>query len=126
MDDKEKNFFDPNIPLTLNKEIMDMKALMRQAQEMQKKMADAKESLKNISVEGESGGGGVKVILNGNGEMISIQIDPKILAEEKSVIEDLIVAATNNAKKNVESKTQEEMSKLTGGLQLPAGFKLPF
>ena len=100
--------------------------MLEQAQEMQKKMADAKESLKNISVEGESGGGGVKVILNGNGEMISIQIDPKILAEEKSVIEDLIVAATNNAKKNVELKTQEEMSKLTGGLQLPAGFKLPF
>jgi DNA-binding YbaB/EbfC family protein len=105
---------------------MDFSKMLEQAQEMQKKMAEAKESLKNISVEGESGGGGVKVILNGNGEMISIQIDPKILAEEKSVIEDLIVAATNNAKKNVESKTQEEMSKLTGGLQLPAGFKLPF
>ena len=105
---------------------MDFSKMLEQAQEMQKKMADAKESLKNISVEGESGGGGVKVILNGNGEMISIQIDPKILAEEKSVIEDLIVAATNNAKKNVELKTQEEMSKLTGGLQLPTGFKLPF
>ena len=105
---------------------MDFSKMLEQAQEMQKKMADAKESLKNISVEGESGGGGIKVILNGNGEMISIQIDPKILAVEKSVIEDLIVAATNNAKKNVESKTQEEMSKLTGGLQLPAGFKLPF
>ena len=105
---------------------MDFSKMLEQAQEMQKKMADAKESLKNISVEGESGGGGVKVILNGNGEMISIQIDPKILAEEKSVIEDLIVAATNNAKKNLESKTQEEMSKLTGGLQLPTGFKLPF
>ena len=105
---------------------MDFSKMLEQAQEMQKKMADAKESLKNISVEGESGGGGIKVILNGNGEMISIQIDPKILAEEKSVIEDLIVAATNNAKKNVESKTQEEMSKLTGGLQLPTGFKLPF
>ena len=105
---------------------MDFSKMLEQAQEMQKKMADAKDSLKNLSVEGESGGGGIKVILNGNGEMISIQIDPKILAEEKSVIEDLIVAATNNAKKNVESKTQEEMSKLTGGLQLPAGFKLPF
>ena len=105
---------------------MDFSKMLEQAQEMQKKMADAKESLKNISVEGESGGGGIKVILNGNGEMISIQIDPKILAEEKSVIEDLIVAATNNAKKNLESKTQEEMSKLTGGLQLPTGFKLPF
>ena len=105
---------------------MDFSKMLEQAQEMQKKMADAKESLKNISVEGESGAGGVKVILNGNGEMVSIQIDPKILAEEKSVIEDLIVAASNNAKKNVEFKTQEEMSKLTGGLQLPAGFKFPF
>jgi DNA-binding YbaB/EbfC family protein len=89
-------------------------------------MGEAKESLKNISVEGESGGGAVKVVLNGNNEMISINIDPKTLKEELSIVEDLIVAATNNAKKNVEVKVQEEMSKLTGGLQLPAGFKFPF
>lgn len=100
--------------------------MLSQAQEMQKKMGEAKESLKNISVEGESGGGAVKVVLNGNNEMISINIDPKTLKEELSIVEDLIVAATNNAKKNVEVKVQEEMSKLTGGLQLPAGFKFPF
>ena len=100
--------------------------MLSQAQEMQKKMGEAKESLKNISVEGESGGGAVKVVLNGNNEMISINIDPKTLKEELSIVEDLIVAATNNAKKNVEGKVQEEMSKLTGGLQLPAGFKFPF
>ena len=100
--------------------------MLSQAQEMQKKMGEAKESLKNISVEGESGGGAVKVILNGNNEMVSISIDPKTLKEELSIVEDLIIAATNNAKKNVEVKVQEEMSKLTGGLQLPAGFKFPF
>ena len=100
--------------------------MLSQAQEMQKKMGEAKESLKNISVEGESGGGAIKVVLNGNNEMISINIDPKTLKEELSIVEDLIVAATNNAKKNVEVKVQEEMSKLTGGLQLPAGFKFPF
>ena len=100
--------------------------MLSQAQEMQKKMGEAKESLKNISVEGESGGGAVKVVLNGNNEMISINIDPKTLKEELSIVEDLIVAATNNAKKNVEVKVQEEMSRLTGGLQLPAGFKFPF
>jgi DNA-binding YbaB/EbfC family protein len=105
---------------------MDFSKMLSQAQEMQKKMGEAKESLKNISVEGESGGGAVKVVLNGNNEMISINIDPKTLKEELSIVEDLIVAATNNAKKNVEVKVQEEMSKLTGGLQLPAGFKFPF
>ena len=103
---------------------MDFSKMLEQAQEMQKKMADAKESLKNISVEGESGAGGVKVILNGNGEMVSIQIDPKILAEEKSVIEDLIVAAHNSAKSQLKSKTTEEISKATGGFGIP-GFKWP-
>lgn len=100
--------------------------MLSQAQEMQKKMGEAKESLKNITVEGESGGGVVKVILNGNSEMISIKIEPKILNEELGIVEDLIVAANNNAKKNVETRVQEEMSKLTGGFQLPAGFKFPF
>jgi len=100
--------------------------MLSQAQEMQKKMGEAKESLKNITVAGESGAGAVKVVLNGNNDMVSINIDPKILKEELSIIEDLIIAATNNAKKNVESKVQEEMSKLTGGFQLPDGFKFPF
>ena len=105
---------------------MDFSKMLSQAQEMQKKMGEAKESLKHIAVEGESGGGSVKVALNGNNEMISINIDPQILKEELSIVEDLIVAATNNAKKNVESRVQEEMSKLTGGFQLLAGFKFPF
>lgn len=105
---------------------MDFGKMLKQAQDMQKKMAEAKDSLKNITVEAEAGGGAVKVVVNGNHEMISLTLDPEILKEEKSIIEDLIVAATNNAKKSIESKIQEEMSKLTGGIKLPDGFKFPF
>jgi nucleoid-associated protein EbfC len=82
--------------------------------------------MKNITAEAEAGGGAVKVVMNGNHEVVSLTIDPEILKEEKSIIEDLIVAATNNAKKSIESKIQEEMSKLTGGIKLPDGFKFPF
>lgn len=105
---------------------MDFTKMLQQAQEMQKKMSDAKDSLKHITVEGISGGGVVKVVMNGNNEMISIKINPEIMKEDKNIIEDLILAATNNAKKGVETKVQEEMSKLTGGMQLPPGFKFPF
>lgn len=104
---------------------MDFSKMLQQAQEMQKKMAEAKDS-KHVAVEGVSGGGAVKVVMNGNHEMVSVNIDSATLKEEKSIIEDLIVAATNNAKKAVEAKVQEEMSKLTGGIQLPPGFKFPF
>ena len=105
---------------------MDFSKMLQQAQEMQKKMAEAKDSLKHVAVEGVSGGGAVIVVMNGNHEMVSVNIDSATLKEEKSIIEDLIVAATNNAKKAVEAKVQEEMSKLTGGIQLPPGFKFPF
>lgn len=100
--------------------------MLQQAQEMQKKMTAAKDSMKNITAEAEAGGGAVKVVMNGNHEVVSLTIDPEILKEEKSIIEDLIVAATNNAKKSIKSKIQEEMSKLTGGIKLPDGFKFPF
>ena len=90
--------------------------MLEQAQEMQKKMADAKESLKNISVEGESGGGGVKVILNGNGEMICIVF--------KTTWKDKTKSKWYNRKKNVESKNMKV--EIEEWLQLPAGFKLPF
>ena len=100
--------------------------MLQQAQEMKKKMTAAKDSMKNITAEAEAGGGAVKVVMNGNHEVVSLTIDPEILKEEKSIIEDLIVAATNNAKKSIESKIQEEMSKLTGGIKLPDGFKFTF
>ncbi len=99
--------------------------MLKQAQEMQQKMMEAKDSLKNVTAEGVSGGGAVKVEMNGHFEVVSVNINPETLKEEKVVIEDLIVAATNDAKKAIENKTQEEMSKLTGGIKLPPGFKFP-
>jgi DNA-binding YbaB/EbfC family protein len=93
---------------------------------MQQKMSEVKASLKNIQAEGVASNGAVKVIMNGDHEMIKIDIDPKLMTEEKEVLEDLIVIATNNAKKEIEVKSSEEMSKITGGLKLPPGFKLPF
>ena len=100
--------------------------MLKKAQEMQQKMSEVKASLKNIQAEGVASNGAVKVIMNGDHEMIKIDIDPKLMTEEKEVLEDLIVIATNNAKKVIEVKSSEEMSKITGGLKLPPGFKLPF
>ena len=105
---------------------MDFGGMLKKAQEMQQKMAEVKASLKNIQAEGVANNGAVKVIMNGDHEMIKIDIDPKLMTEEKEVLEDLIVIATNNAKKVIEVKSSEEMSKVTGGLKLPPGFKLPF
>ena len=104
---------------------MDFSKMLKQAQEMQQKMMEAKDGLKNVIAEGVSGGGAIKVQMNGHFEVIKIDISDEILKEEKGVLEDLIVAATNNAKKEVECKTQEEMSKLTGGFKMPPGFKFP-
>ena len=83
---------------------MDFGGMLKKAQEMQQKMMEAKASLKNIHAEGVANNGAVKVILNGNHEMIKIDIDPKLMTEEKEVLEDLIVIATNNAKKEIELK----------------------
>jgi nucleoid-associated protein EbfC len=105
---------------------MDFGGMLKKAQEMQQKMAEVKASLKNIQAEGVANNGAVKVIMNGDHEMIKIDIDPKLMTEEKEVLEDLIVIATNNAKKVIEAKSSEEISKITGGLKLPPGFKLPF
>ena len=104
---------------------MDFTKMLKQAQEMQQKMVEAKDGLKNVIAEGVSGGDAVKVQMNGHFEVIKIDISDEIMKENKAVIEDLIVAATNNAKKEVEGKTQEEMSKITGGIKMPPGFKFP-
>ena len=102
-------------------------ALMKQAQEMQQKMGEMQERLADIEVEGSAGAGMVTVTLNGKSDMRRIKIDPSLLkADEAEVLEDLIVAATNDARARLEVQTQEEMSALTGGLNLPPGFKLPF
>ena len=80
--------------------------------------------IKKISVDGTSGTGSIKVTLNGDGEMIKIYISPEILKEDKSIIEDLITAAHNNAKEKLKAKTSEEISKAAGGFGIP-GFKWP-
>jgi DNA-binding YbaB/EbfC family protein len=105
---------------------MDFGGMLKKAQEMQQKMMEAKASLKNLQAEGIANNGAVKVILNGDHEMIKIDIDPKLMTEDKEVLEDLIIIATNNAKKEIEAKSSEEMSKITGDLKMPPGFKLPF
>ena len=103
----------------------DFSKILSQAKELEMKMKESQEKIKNITVEGVSGTSSVKVILNGDGEIIQIDISPETLKEEKTIIEDLIMAAHNNAKIKLKSKTSEEISKATGGLGIP-GFKFPF
>ena len=102
----------------------DFTKILNKAKELEAKMKESQEKIKNIKVEGMSGANSVKVTLNGDGEMIQIDISPETMKEEKSIIEDLIVAAHNNAKIQLKSKTSEEISKATGGLGIP-GFKWP-
>ena len=97
---------------------------LKKAEETENKMKESQEKIKSIKVEGISGSNSVKVTLNGDGEMIGIFISEDIMKEDKSVIEDLIVAAHNNAKEKLKSKTSEEISKVTGGFGIP-GFKWP-
>ena len=102
----------------------DFKKILDKAKELEEQMKESQEKIKNIKVEGISGANSVKVTLNGDGEMIQIDISPETMKEEKSILEDLIVAAHNNAKAQLKSKTTEEISKATGGLGIP-GFKWP-
>ncbi len=101
--------------------------MMKQAQEMQAKMAEMQARLDQVEVTGASGGGLVQVTLTGKGEMRKLKIDKSLVdPNEVEVLEDLIRAAFSDAKARVENHVQEEMSKLTGGLKLPPGMKLPF
>ena len=104
----------------------DFSDLVSQAKKMQDKMKEAQEALKKIEVEGISGGNAVRVIMNGEGELKKITFDDTLLKESKEIVEDLIVAAHNDAKSKLKKKTAEEISKVTGGIDLPPGFKLPF
>jgi nucleoid-associated protein EbfC len=101
--------------------------MLKQAQEMQSKMAEMQTALADLEVTGQSGGGFVTVTVNGKGDMKRVKIDPKLVdPNEVAVLEDLIVAAARDAKTKADAQMQEQMAKLTGGLQLPPGFKLPF
>ena len=104
----------------------DFADLVSQAKKMQEKMKETQEALKKIEVEGVSGGSAVKVIMNGDGELKKISFNDSLYKESKEIFEDLIVAAHNDAKSKLKKKTTEEISKVTGGIGLPPGFKLPF
>jgi DNA-binding YbaB/EbfC family protein len=100
--------------------------LMKQAQEMQASMQKAQEELANLEVTGESGGGLVRVVMTGKHEARRVSIDDSLLEDDKDMLEDLVAAAINDATHKVEAATQERMAGLAGGLNLPAGMKLPF
>jgi DNA-binding YbaB/EbfC family protein len=106
--------------------MQDFTNLISQAKKMQEKMKETQEALKKIEVEGISGGNAVRVTMNGDGELQKISLEDTLLKESKEIVEDLIVAAHNDAKSKLKKKTSEEISKVTGGVGLPPGFKLPF
>ena len=102
----------------------DFNKILEKAKELEAKMKESQDNIKKIRVEGISGSNSIKVILDGDGEMQKVEISDEILKENKSIIEDLIVAAHNNAKVQLKNKTKEEISKATGGFGIP-GFKWP-
>ena len=104
----------------------DFQDLLGQAKKMQEKMKETQDALKKIEVEGVSGGNAVKIIMDGEGELKKITFSDASRKESKEILEDLILAAHNDAKLKLKKKTSEEISKVTGGINLPPGFKLPF
>ena len=104
-----------------------MSQIMKQAKAMQEKMTEVQKKIEEMEVEGSSGGGAVKVIMNGRHELKKIDIDKSIInAEESEVLEDLIVAALNNVNKKISENTNEKLGSISGGMGLPPGMKLPF
>jgi DNA-binding YbaB/EbfC family protein len=100
--------------------------VLEQAKNMQNKMKETQESIKKIEVEGVAGGGSIKIYLNGDGELIKLHMAPEIMKESKEILEDLIIAAHGDAKEKIKKKASEELSKITGDIPLPPGFKWPF
>jgi DNA-binding YbaB/EbfC family protein len=100
--------------------------LMKQAQKMQEDMQKAQEEVANLEVEGQAGGGMVKVVMNGRHEIRKVSLDDSLMQDDKEMIEDLLAAAVNDAVRRVEQQTQEKMAGVTAGLNLPGGMKLPF
>ena len=102
----------------------DFSKILDKAKELESKMKESQKKIKNINVTGISGGNSVKITLNGDGEVVNLDISSEILKEDKTIVEDLIKAAHNNAKNQLKTKTSEEISKATGGIGIP-GFKWP-
>jgi DNA-binding YbaB/EbfC family protein len=106
---------------------MNIQQMMKQAQQMQKKMAAVQEKIAEAEFEGTSGGGMIKLVITGKGDMKNIKIDPSLIdPSDPEMLEDLIVAAFNDAKKKADAASSDAMSGAMGGMGLPAGFKLPF
>lgn len=106
----------------------DINGLMKQAQEMQKKMADMQEQIAKAEVTGQAGAGLVQVVMNGRHDVTRVEIDDAVLSEDKEMLEDLLAAAVNDAVRRVEEANQEAMKSMTGGMGMPEGFdfKMPF
>lgn len=100
--------------------------LMKQAQKMQEDMQRMQEEVANAQVTGESGAGLVKVVMNGRHDVKQVTLDDSVMQEDKELLEDLLAAAVNDAVRKVEAYSQEKMSSVTSGMQLPPGFKMPF
>ncbi len=100
--------------------------IMKQAQKMQEDMQKAQAELANLEVTGEAGGGMVKVVMKGTHEVMRVNIDPALMADDKEMLEDLIAAAMNDAVHKVAKQNKDSMADMTAGLNLPPGFKLPF
>tara|TARA_B100000530_G_C15521312_1_gene314709 strand:+ start:14 stop:337 length:324 start_codon:yes stop_codon:yes gene_type:complete len=101
--------------------------MMKQAQELQNKMSEAQKKVEQLEAEGSSGGGLIKIIIDGKNLVKSVHIDDSLInSEEKEILEDLIVAAFNDAKEKIQKRISDEMSSITGGIKLPPGIKLPF
>lgn len=100
--------------------------LMKQAQQMQAKMQQAQEEVANMEVIGESGAGMVKVTMSGSHSVRRVEIDESMMEDDKEMIEDLVAAAFNDAVRRVEEANKEKMAGVTGGMQMPPGFKMPF
>mgnify|MGYP001175667437 FL=1 len=106
---------------------MNFNNMMKQAQELQKKMAEAQKKVESLEAEGTSGGGLIKIIIDGKNNVRSVKIDESLISKEDiEILEDLILAAFNDGKEKIQKKISDEMSSITGGLQLPPGFKMPF
>ncbi len=101
-------------------------SLMQQAQQMQENIRKAQEELAATEVHGESGGGLVKIVMNGKREVLKLTIDDSLVKDDRDMLEDLVAAAVNDAVRKVSKLKQDKLSGLTGGIELPAGFKMPF
>ncbi len=104
-----------------------MSQIMKQAKAMQEKMAEMQKKIEETEIEGSSGGGAVKIVMNGKHEVKNLFIDPSIVnSDEKEVLEDLIIAALNDVNKKIAESTNDQLGSISGGMGLPPGLKLPF